>query len=31
MNSVTLYKNQAGTFKDHNLVIDTEDNQVSRV
>lgn len=28
MNSVTLYKNQAGTFKDHNLVIDTEDKQV---
>jgi len=28
MNSVTLYKNQAGTFKDHNLVLDTEDKQV---
>ena len=31
MNSVTLYKNQAGTFKDHNLVIDTEGKQVSCV
>lgn len=28
MNSVTLYKNQAGTFKDHNLVIETDENKV---
>lgn len=28
MNSVTLYKNQAGTFKDNNLVIDTEEKKV---
>ena len=28
MNSVTLYKNQAGTFKDHNLVIDSDDKKV---
>lgn len=28
MNSVTLYKNQTGTFKDDNLVIDTEEKKV---
>ena len=27
MNSVTLYKNQAGTFKDHNLFIETADDK----
>ncbi|KAJ7370249.1 hypothetical protein OS493_033595 [Desmophyllum pertusum] len=27
MNSVTLYKNQAGTFKDHDLVIETADDK----
>lgn len=30
MNSVTLFRNQAGTFKDHNLVIDTENKKVSK-
>lgn len=28
MDSVSLYKNQAGTFKDHNLVIDSDDKKV---
>lgn len=28
MNSITLYKNQAGTFKDHNLVVESNENKV---
>ena len=29
MNSITLYKNQAGTFKDRNLLIETDEDKVS--
>lgn len=29
MDSVSLYKNQAGTFKDHNLVIDSDDKKIT--
>lgn len=28
MNSITLYKNQAGTFKDHNLMVEADDEKV---
>ena len=28
MHSVTLYKNQAGTFKDHNLLIEADEDKV---
>ena len=28
MNSITLYKNQAGAFKDHNLMVEADDEKV---
>ena len=28
MNSITLYKNQAGSFKDHNLMVEAEGDKV---
>ena len=28
MNSITLYKNQAGTFKGHNLMVEADDEKV---
>ena len=29
MNSVTLYKNQAGTFKDHSLLVESDEDKVN--
>lgn len=29
MHSVTLYKNQAGTFKDHSLLMEADDDKVN--